>query len=237
MNIALQTFLIILIFFPGYFFTKAYFRVEETELKFLTFSNKTVVAIIASLLFHTIVLSFLIIILGCNIAPRKYLQLILFTAHDTSIDAFPIRNREIFGTFLYIIFLSFLAYFVGNFFRYLIIKFNLDKRFSWLRFDNYWYYFFKAFDFNQIEPDLLEIVATVNLGEETYLYKGILEDYTLDRYGDLDKLIISSACRRDIKNDEDDIFYPIEGDYFLLKYTEILNMNVFFINLTLSNLH
>jgi hypothetical protein len=166
-----------------------------------------------------------------SIDPKKYLNLILFTTHENEKNTFLITNREIFWTIIYLIFISLISYWAGYLARATITKYKLDKLLPWLRFDNYWYYFFKAYDFLDSEPDMVEIVASIEMSGKTYLYKGILKDFILDNQGKLDRLIITGASRRNIKHDKSDIFYKIEGHYFILKYSEIINLNIFFISL------
>ena len=58
--------------------------------------------------------------------------------------------------------------------------------------------------------------------------------------GNIDRLVITNAMRREISKDKDskeadtDLlkrFYPIDGDYFVLKYSEVKNLNVQFLKI------
>lgn len=92
------------------------------------------------------------------------------------------------------------------------------------------------------------------------IYQGILEHYYTDASGQLDRLVISNASRRLLKDDDLRLsgyahavhrietgsrpvssrrrkheprtrFYPIQGDYFVLHYDEVATLNVRYIKL------
>ncbi len=86
-----------------------------------------------------------------------------------------------------------------------------------------------------------------------YIYKGLLEDYSLNSKGEIETLILSSAARTltgQLSTEHSnspkltneiislDSFHSIDGDYFILKYAEIVNLNIFFITVAdLKNFH
>ena len=71
---------------------------------------------------------------------------------------------------------------------------------------------------------------------------GILLSYSyrrgsFDRQGELDRIVLTNAQRRDLSTDrkegegvatpeEDPRFYPVESDFLVLKYTSIFNLSV-----------
>ncbi|HWW05449.1 hypothetical protein [Collimonas sp.] len=134
------------------------------------------------------------------------------------------------------------AWIVPNSFRLVIIHFGLDRAGSnwlapWLRFnDAPWYYLLTGADFDEERrPDLIAVSAIVNVAGQAVLFTGILQDYFFDTNGNLDRLILQQVMRRplvaDKENDatvEQDLarFYGVDGDYFVLRYSEAITLNV-----------
>jgi hypothetical protein len=99
-------------------------------------------------------------------------------------------------------------------------------------------------------PNGVAIGAVVSLGGIAYLYTGVLVEYFLDDQGQLNRLVLASAARRPLSEDAveeseeslaegssralpgDERFYPIEGDYFVLRYSEVLTLNVRYLDLS-----
>ena len=92
----------------------------------------------------------------------------------------------------------------------------------------------------------MAIGAVVCLGSSAYLYTGVLVEYFLDDQGQLNRLVLASAARRPLSDDQaseggadqgqplvdEERFYPIEGDYFVLRYSEVLTLNVRYLDLS-----
>lgn len=82
----------------------------------------------------------------------------------------------------------------------------------------------------------------MDFGGQAYLYQGYLERFFLDEEGNIERLVLTSAERRKIQDDKigaeaqgaSTRFYPIDGHYFVLKYSEIKNLNVQFIKVQLK---
>lgn len=82
--------------------------------------------------------------------------------------------------------------------------------------------------------------SIVNVSGKAYLYTGILDGYFIDHEGNLDRLIMQEVMRRPMADDktpdtlgrELDRFYPIDGDYFVLRYSEAITLNIEYIKLT-----
>lgn len=124
--------------------------------------------------------------------------------------------------------------------RALIIRLRLDRvgsRFSGvMRFSGApWYYLLSGADFDEGDvPDFIVVSAIVDVAGAPYLYMGVLEDYFLNEEGGLDRLILQQVMRRPLRCDklpeEKDRnlarFYPIDGDYFVLRYSEAITLNV-----------
>lgn len=142
----------------------------------------------------------------------------------------------------------------------LVRGWKLDLRYDWLRFSNEWFYLFsgeaRVFqqpqadrDLRSIrkflrsdEVDLVFISVVVEQGEGPILYWGVLADYFFDRDGRLEKVVLEEAQRRNLSNDAttdteqaiptaDDRFYPIRGNFLVIRYQDVLNLNVEYLRL------
>jgi hypothetical protein len=73
------------------------------------------------------------------------------------------------------------------------------------------------------------------------LYTGYLDEFFVDAEGQLDRLVLQEVMRRPIKADKEATnpgawydasrFYPVEGDYFVLRYNETITLNIQYIKL------
>lgn len=63
---------------------------------------------------------------------------------------------------------------------------------------------------------------------------GLIADFFFDKSGELDRVLLRLVERRRLSNDErpseemdsDDRYYYIEGDYFVLRYSEMCTINI-----------
>ncbi|WP_417068448.1 hypothetical protein [Niveibacterium terrae] len=140
---------------------------------------------------------------------------------------------------VYLVSLVTFSYVVPAWVRRFIRKFRLDRKGAgwWSGFLRVsgapWYYLLTGADFTEEErPDLIRISAIVSIAGCPYLYVGWLDDYFLDQEGRLDRLVLIEAMRRPLNQDKSgdeadrDRFYPIEGDSFVLRYSETTTLNV-----------
>jgi hypothetical protein len=92
-------------------------------------------------------------------------------------------------------------------------------------------------------PDFIS--AIVEVAKEAVLYVGILDDFYFDSEGQLDRLILQQVLRRPLSKDksvepsgageEKERFYPIDGDNFVLRYSEAITLNVQYVKLTAAD--
>jgi hypothetical protein len=142
----------------------------------------------------------------------------------------------------------------------LVRKLRLDHHTRIFRFDNYWYYMLTgevlAFFENEHESrtvDGVYLSAVINQGVNSYLYRGIVYDFTYDRDGGLDTIVVTDAHRRSLAADRDDDsganedvsdssqlkspderYYEIHGDFFVLRYSEVRTLNLDYFSVTLE---
>lgn len=83
------------------------------------------------------------------------------------------------------------------------------------------------------------ISGVMEIAGKAYLYTGILEGYWYDRNGALDAIWLSNVYRRDLSDDRDepdtamtvdDRYYPVDGDYFVMKFSDLKNVNIKYIS-------
>lgn len=88
------------------------------------------------------------------------------------------------------------------------------------------------------------VSVIVSTGEESTLYWGVLSDFYFDSAGQLEKIVLEDAQRRPLRADTDaspddetgarerelppasERFYPIRGEYLVLRYENIQTLNV-----------
>lgn len=178
------------------------------------------------------------------LAPEKVLP--LFTASSEAqkiaVAAISAQFGDVSKYFLSLLISSFL---IPGLIRDVVSRCRLDIHENplsrMLRFNGApWYYLLSGADFSKSnEPDMVSVSAIVDVAGEAFLYVGILEDYFVDQEGGLDRFILSEVSRRPIAkdkipeqlDDKDQRFYPIDGDYFVLRYSEAITMNVQYIKL------
>jgi hypothetical protein len=133
---------------------------------------------------------------------------------------------------------------LGNLGHRSVRRLRLDHRTKTFRFDNYWYYMltgevlrFREHDTDIEEPDGVYASAVVTHSSESYLYRGIVSDFTFDAEGALDTVVLTDAHRRKLADDrpmadqtapyqEDPRYYTIRGDYLILSYSEMQTLNL-----------
>jgi hypothetical protein len=130
----------------------------------------------------------------------------------------------------------------------LVRKCHWDRKTRLLRFKNDWHYLLSGeiLEFDELpyeagEPDGVYLSAVVKHGAGDFLYRGIVADWTLDRDGELDRVLLRLVHRRQLSNDReagqerdpgdvnyvgDARYYDIEGQYFILRYSEMVTVNI-----------
>lgn len=151
--------------------------------------------------------------------------------------------------FIYFISLYLGSALLGYLSHYLVRRYKLDRRTRILRFNNEWFYLLSGeiTEFVEYPEDLgkvdgVYLTTIVHHSGKDYLYRGIVADFFFDKSGNLDRVLLTLAHRRPLLADReagrefdhdeiDDRYYSIEGDYFILRYSEMstINLDYFFI--------
>jgi hypothetical protein len=136
---------------------------------------------------------------------------------------------------------------IGHVAHECVRKFEWDWKYKFFRFRNEWYYlltgeincfaeYAKEKERNW-KPDMVAISGVIDSHDKSYLYVGRVVDFHFDKEGNLDRILINEAQRRELGQDKKSTdspkkmkqrFYPIDGDYFILKYSEVKNLNIMY---------
>jgi hypothetical protein len=246
MNVALPALIVFFLLLPGYIFRTHLKRAERTSLDFSPFGQVAVEAILWALALHLLWLSAAHVIFRRDVDPVVLMEL-LSSAATTQASAADAVARQFNWVAFYFGTLICVSYVLPKTVRSIISRYRLDRadaRFSTLfRFHQApWYYLLTGADFNPgEEPDFIVVSAVVEVGKEPMLFVGVLDEFYVDAEGQLDRLVLQEVVRRPFSADKttnpeadgpESRFYPIDGDSFVLRYSEAITLNVQYVRLT-----
>jgi hypothetical protein len=243
MSVALPALVVFVLLLPGFVTRSRLKRAERLSLDYSPFGQVVTQAVLWSVVLHLGWLFLTDAFTGRTLRPDVLLELLgsdssaqVRALDAVAADATPVARY--FGTLLLF------AYAAPAGVRWLIERYHLDRLGSplsgALRFTGApWYYLLSGADFPHDEtPDLIYVSAIVSVAGQPILYTGVLDDYFLDPDGRLDRVILESVMRRPLARDKEsagrpgiDRFYPIDGDYFVLRYSEAITLNIEYIKL------
>lgn len=248
MNIAFPAILLFALLLPGFVFRTRFKRAERTSLDYAPFGQVVTESVQISFFLHLVWLLFSYSLFGSTLNIQSLLALSGADPKAQSV-AFADVARSWRDVALYFSTLIILCWITPRVFREIVSRMKWDRVGLWssslLRFhDAPWYYLLTGADFPKgKEPDLIFVSAIVDIGSsEPVLYTGVLDEYFVDSDGTLNRLVLSQAFRRSIKDDRSggesatnksnlDRFYRIAGDYFVLRYSEIITLNISYVAL------
>lgn len=243
MNVALPALVVFLVLLPGFVARSQIKRVERQLLDYSPFGVVVTEALLWAGGLHLIWLAVTASIFDRVLAGEHLIGLISANQQmqAEAIRHFGTQTGEIawyFGT-------QFVAgYCLPKVARHVITKYRLDRfdaRLSSLfRFNRApWYYLLSGADFSKEDvPDLIAISAVVDVAGEPTLFLGYLDDYFVDAEGRLDRLVLEVVQRRPLSadkgngGDDSQRFYAIDGDSFVVRYDQIITLNVRYVKLT-----
>jgi len=243
MNFALPAILLFLIVLPGFLFRSRLKLVEQTTLDYSPFGRVVAGGVLWAIAWHMVWLG-LAHVFGWTLRLDALIGL-LSSSPDLQALAVAVVARSGPPVLIYFLSLYAFALFVPPLVRWAIIHWRLDRAgspfASLFRFSEApWYYILTGADFDE-RPNLAFVGAVVDVAGEAYLYVGILRSFFFDANGQLDRLVLESTARRPMSRDKssDDTlvaerpqrFYDVEGTYFVLRYSEIVTLNVKFLRL------
>lgn len=149
--------------------------------------------------------------------------------------------------FLYFVSLYAVSALLGYMSHWIVRERGWDRSTRILRFNNQWFYLLtgEITEFREAQEEFPEIAGVllttvVHHQQQDWLYIGVIADFFFDKSGALDRVLMTSVERRklseDKKTDEeidpDQRYYDIEGDYFVLRYSEMSTINIDYIFVT-----
>jgi len=258
MNIAFPALLILLLILPGMIFRYGYARGSwgwTSPISFRTVSDELAYSAIFAVGLH-----FLWLVLGALLGYQADLAalLALLTGNFGPQGQYyegAVRSVSDHSIALATYFISlFLAAAIGGRSAHWFIRWSgLDLRTQIFRFKNEWYYLltgeilsFKEVSIAPREIDGVYLSAVVDHGRESYLYRGIVEDWSFDRDGQLDTIRLRFTHRRLLSADRpapaqtetgsyvppDERYYEVRGDLFVLRYSQIKTLNLDYFSLS-----
>ena len=246
MNVALPALIAFFLLLPGFIFRTNLKRAERTSLDFSPFGQVVAEAILWALVLHLAWLWLAHIAFQHTFEPVVLMKL-LSSAPAPQSEASDAVGRQFNWIGAYFGSLIGVSYLIPKIVRFVISRCRLDRadaRFSSLfRFHQApWYYLLTGADFKAEDaPDLIVVSAIVEVGKEAVLYVGILDEFYVDAEGQLDRLVLQGVARRPISSDkkagqtkasQDNRFYNVDGDSFVLRYSEVITLNIQYVRLT-----
>lgn len=253
MNIALPAIVIFILLLPGFLVRSRFKRAERVSLDYSPFGQVVTQAVIWTLILHIVWPCFAYKFLDQRLQTDLLFKLLSsdVAGQTKAIESLAKQDVQI-ATYFFTILLF--AYIAPSIARHCITHFRMDKKDSaigsLLRFNHApWYYLLTGADFDKYQkPDLISVAAIVDAAGVATLYTGVLEDFFFDQDGALDRLILSNVARRQLESDKSleadaaadsapQRFYVVDGDYFVLRYSEAITLNIQYVKLSdVSNL-
>jgi len=240
MNFAFVTIVLLVISLPGVAARRSYYA-SRFSLNYISTNllNELIWSIVPAILLHSLAIlllekftdyTFLLEHLGYLIAngnDKDEIHLVFSNIH-----------RNIGNILFYIAGLTFVSIILGNAMRLVVRWASLDIMFRILRFPNRWHYLFTG-EYLDIEKgwrkgwkyhkniDFIMVDVLMQLGGETIIYSGILEDYFLSKTsGGLDRIIIKYPSKKNFNTNGEGQYRDIPGNYLSIPYDKILNINI-----------
>ncbi len=146
-----------------------------------------------------------------------------FVKHVAPLTHHPYAVLAYFGS------MYFVAGAVGVLLHWVIRKYDLDRRYRLLRFNNKWHYLFSGEDKG---VSAVVVTVTCHHNDHTCLYAGLLDTFVFNGDGQLERLVLLSAARAQLCADPEirPKFSRIEGDKFLIWCHDINTLNVTYLH-------
>ncbi|MEX1026432.1 MAG: hypothetical protein WD049_00270 [Candidatus Paceibacterota bacterium] len=246
MNIAFPAVIILLLTLPGILFIYSYRRgFWRTPVSLGPVQDELGKGIIAALIINVIVANGIEAVSDWTI-DYQALAMVLsgwsgvderaYSAHIEVLAGYP---NQVVAYFMVVTLLGT----VGGFALHKTVRWlKFDLMFDHFRFNNEWYYLFqgesRVFDVPQKQrtrSTIIELMsheigfvfisAAVEQAGATYLYWGVLSEYYFTKAGELDRLVLREV-QQVVDPVDNEQFYPLRGDYLVLRYADIKNLNI-----------
>ncbi|PVH26985.1 hypothetical protein [Sphingobacterium corticibacter] len=233
----LAVFYIIYLVVPGIFFKRFYFQSKfNKEFYSGSFADKIITSI-----FWGIIIQLIIVLIFMSVSSMDMSQLYIRCKNiysDLQTNSLPDVSDFQLKTLLVLFILSMiLACTLGHIVHKAIRLLKLDIKFSPLRFSNEWNYLFRNElnhdDFklnkyrNSYHSTQVDVFVNDSSEDKPNFYTGVLHDYSLDQDGQLDRISLSIAKKRIIKEGAKE-YSDVAGDILIIPYRNISNLNLRF---------
>jgi len=246
MNVALPALIVFFLLLPGFIFRTNLKRAERTSLDFSPFGQVVAEGILWASVLHFFLLSLSHIIFQRDFDPVTLMKL-LSSAPIPQTEASEAVGGQFNWIAAYFATLIVASFAIPQIIRLIISRCRLDRADAFLspifRFHQApWYYLLTGADFRSgEEPDLIFVSAIVEVGKEAVLYVGVLDEFYVNAEGQLDRLVLQNVVRRPIEADKsrpgedtggaENRFYDVDGDSFVLRYSEAITLNIQYVRL------
>ena len=231
MNLAISSLIIFIIVSPAILARRIYYTRELSK----SFTARNTLQEIFSSVFLSFILHFswilIVELLGFAIDFKITFELLFNPQAITDYSNISLNITKIFS---YFISLSIVAVIVSFLIRNIVRTYKIDRKLKIFRYDNNWYYIFsgEALDIKEYNANTEVTSENVNdrivdvltkSGDKYILYRGNLVDYQLNSNNSVDYIVLSSPRKQILGEDESKI---ISSNYFIIPYTEVLNINI-----------
>ena len=260
MNIALGALLLFLLFIPGLLFRTAFLKSDSLKSNIdTTILNELLFVSVPALVLNLSGIILVERLFGLEVRIDQFYYLITGAKDSAQLD-FELIKSSLPGFTAYIVLASVVGAFSGMALQRLVIRYNLDSKFPFLRLSNEWERLLSGRVLGYTYLDQIEFIQVdvLTSGDEgDMLYCGILEKYTLNSKVGLENIYMSSVYRRRLSSDyptgnpaapdaildeeevdftlgnpgiipkdQDDRYYNMLGDYFMIPISEVKNINI-----------
>jgi hypothetical protein len=231
MNLAISSLIIFIIVSPAILARRVYYTRELSK----SFTTRNTLQEIFSAVFLSFILHFLwstfVELIGFPIDFKITLKLLFNPESITNYSSITDNMPNIFNYFISLTIISMILSFL---IRNLVRAYKIDRKLKPLRYDNNWYYIFSGevldikeynknsqVNSNQINDRIID--ALTKSGDKYILYRGNLVDYQLNSNNSVDYIVLSSPRKQILGEEESKV---ISSNYFIIPYTEVLNINI-----------
>lgn len=255
MNLAFSALLLLLLLLPGFILIYTYSRGfwSTSPVSFQRATESIAIALVCACVLHLVWSGAARLLFGVSVDVTVVLKLLLNAYGPDDQDFAPTIQATVDGlpgATMYLLSLYAFSAFLGWVGHKIVRRARLDRRFRVLRFNNDWHYLLSGeileFPELKMQPfplDGVYLSAVVQHQEHDYLYRGIVRDFSYGSDGQLERVILVAAHRRLLDRDRkegeerptgygfDRRYYPIEGDFFILRYADMKTVNIEYIAL------
>ncbi len=236
MNFAFVTVLLLLISLPGIAIRRSYYA-SSFSINYMSTNivNELIWSFIPAIFLNVLAILLVEWITGYSFQLEFFGYLIAGGNDKQEIhNIFKNIHSNLKNILFYFAGLTIFAIILGNLLRRIVRGFGLDIFFRILRFPNRWHYLFTG-EYLDIEKgwkyhnniDFIIVDILMEIGNESIIYSGILEDYYLSKSsGGLDRIIIKYPSKKSFTPNGNSNYREIPGNYLSIPYDKILNMNI-----------